>query len=88
MIVPTNFNDDLVFVLVKQVKVDVVWISEPHRVVIGTRTSVHMLNDDELAPWFSSFKLLFEPKHLLDTRSRAVALVTHAIIVECIDRDD
>ena len=85
MIVPTDLDDDLVFILVQKVKVDVVWVSEPHGVVVGSRPSVDMLDDDELAPWFSSFKLLLKPKHLLDARSRAVALITHAVVVKCVD---
>jgi len=34
MIVATHLNDDLFLILTEQVEVDVVWVGEPHRVVV------------------------------------------------------
>lgn len=88
MVVAANFNDDLVFILAHKIEISVVWVCEPHRVVVRSSTSVDMLDDHEFAIRLSSFKLILKPIHLLDARPRTVAHVAITIVIERIDGQD
>ena len=49
VVVASNFNYDFVFVRLQQLKVDVVWVGEPHGMISRSSPTVNVLNDDELA---------------------------------------
>ena len=83
-----DLDDNLVLVLSEQIEVDVVRVGEPHGMVVGSSTTVHVLNYDELASFVCQLELLLEPEHLLHAGARAITHVPLAVVIERIDRED
>ena len=53
-----HFHNNLVFVLLQKLEIDFVWVGVPHGVVFIAGACIDMLDDNELAPFFSLTELL------------------------------
>ena len=65
MVVTSDLNNDLIFVLLKELEVFHVGVAEPHWMAVIASPRVHMLNYHELATLFSMLELVSQPEHLL-----------------------
>ena len=79
-----HLHDYLILVLRQQLKVSLVWVSVPHRMVIPG-TTIDVLDYDELAPFVCIFELLGQPEHLLHSIHRWILLLTVTVVIKRID---
>ena len=83
MVMPTNLKNDLIAILLQDIKVHIVGITLPHGFVFIPCPRRYMHQEDVL-PIILLCKDILQPEHLLDTGSRCILKLPITIVVESI----